>query len=75
MRVYRDAALLSDDEHFDVIKVELAKKANKGLGLSIVGRRNNKGVFISEVVSFQRFIMPSYILQYFCCVKCGIVLF
>ena len=57
MRVFRDAALLSDDEHYDVIRVELSKKANKGLGLSIVGRRNNKGVFVSEVVRTNLFFI------------------
>lgn len=33
------------------IDVELVKKPGKGLGLSVVGRRNGTGVFISDMVS------------------------
>lgn len=32
------------------IEVELVKKPGKGLGLSVVGRRNGTGVFISDMV-------------------------
>lgn len=35
---------------YDLIDVELVKKSGKGLGLSIVGRKNGSGVFISDVV-------------------------
>ena len=32
------------------IEVELTKKPGKGLGLSVVGRRDGNGVFISDMV-------------------------
>ena len=51
MRVYRDESLLDDDQMYDVITVELVKKPNKGLGVSIVGRRHASGVFVSDIVS------------------------
>lgn len=35
---------------YDIQDVELVKKSGKGLGLSIVGRKNGTGVFISDVV-------------------------
>ncbi len=39
-----------DDEIYETIEVELNKKKDKGLGLSIVGKKSGPGVFISEVV-------------------------
>ena len=42
---------MKDDEMYDVFTVDLMKKHGKGLGLSIVGRRNDVGVYISDVVS------------------------
>ena len=51
MLVFRDETLLKDDDIYDVFSVELMKKPNKGLGISIVGRRNASGVFISDIVS------------------------
>lgn len=50
MMVYRDETSLKDDDMLDVIEVELLKKPGRGLGLSIVGRRNGPGVYISDVV-------------------------
>ena len=32
------------------LEVELTKKPGKGLGLSVVGRRDGNGVFISDMV-------------------------
>ena len=32
------------------LEVELLKKPGKGLGLSVVGRRDGNGVFISDMV-------------------------
>lgn len=49
--VYRDETSLKDDDMLDIIEVELLKKPGRGLGLSIVGRRNGPGVYISDVVS------------------------
>ena len=37
------------------LEVELNKKPGKGLGLSVVGRRDGNGVFISDMVSFYTF--------------------
>ena len=48
--VYRDETTLKDDDMLDLIEVELLKKPGRGLGLSIVGRRNGPGVYISDVV-------------------------
>ena len=51
MLVYRDDSQVKDEEIYDVFTVELNKKPGKGLGLSIVGRRNDVGVYISDIVS------------------------
>ena len=51
MLVFRDESQVKDDEMYDVFTVDLMKKHGKGLGLSIVGRRNDVGVYISDVVS------------------------
>ncbi|KAH9366590.1 hypothetical protein HPB48_010910 [Haemaphysalis longicornis] len=48
--VVRMLVLREEEPQQDVLSVELHKKAGRGLGLSIVGRRNAPGVFISEVV-------------------------
>eukprot|EP00063_Salmo_salar_P030205 XP_014005040.1 PREDICTED: multiple PDZ domain protein-like isoform X2 [Salmo salar] len=50
LKVLRDEARYRDQENLDVFSVELQKKAGRGLGLSIVGKRNGTGVFISDVV-------------------------
>lgn len=50
MVVYRDEAIVKEDDMYDIQDVELVKKSGKGLGLSIVGRKNGTGVFISDVV-------------------------
>ena len=39
-----------DDEIYETLDVELLKKKDRGLGLSIVGKKSGPGVFISEVV-------------------------
>ncbi|XP_075688825.1 inaD-like protein isoform X2 [Rhinoderma darwinii] len=48
--VYRDEAQYRDEENLDIFQVELQKKTGRGLGLSIVGKRNGSGVFISDIV-------------------------
>ncbi|XP_049321952.1 inaD-like protein isoform X2 [Astyanax mexicanus] len=50
LTVLRDEAQYRDEENLDVFTVELQKKSGRGLGLSIVGKRNGTGVFISDVV-------------------------
>ncbi|CAL8270300.1 unnamed protein product [Arctogadus glacialis] len=39
-----------DPLNLELLSVELTKRAGRGLGLSIVGKRSGRGVFISEVV-------------------------
>ncbi|XP_074237026.1 inaD-like protein isoform X9 [Saimiri boliviensis] len=48
--VYRDEAHYRDEENLEVFPVDLQKKAGRGLGLSIAGKRNGSGVFISDIV-------------------------
>ncbi|CAM4656980.1 unnamed protein product [Leuciscus chuanchicus] len=50
LTVLRDEAQYRDEENLDLFQVELQKRTGRGLGLSIVGKRNGKGVFISDVV-------------------------
>ncbi|XP_043953560.1 multiple PDZ domain protein isoform X7 [Gambusia affinis] len=50
LTVYRDEAQYKEEELWDSFTVELHKKPGQGLGLSIVGRRNDTGVFVSDVV-------------------------
>jgi hypothetical protein len=51
MLVYREESSAGKEEDLDIIEVELVKKPGKGLGLSIVGRKNGPGIFISDIVS------------------------
>lgn len=51
MVMYREEGQSREEDIYDVFEVELMKKAGKGLGLSIVGRKNGSGVYISDVVS------------------------
>ncbi|XP_073524158.1 multiple PDZ domain protein isoform X3 [Phyllobates terribilis] len=48
--VYRDEAQYKEEDMYDIMIVELQKKPGKGLGLSIVGKRNDTGVFVSDIV-------------------------
>ncbi|XP_066036937.1 multiple PDZ domain protein isoform X6 [Chamaea fasciata] len=50
LTVYRDEAQYKEEDMYDVLNVELQKKPGKGLGLSIVGKRNDTGVFVSDIV-------------------------
>ena len=45
-----DHASSESDDLYQDIEVELQKKSGKGLGLSVVGRRDGTGVFISDMV-------------------------
>ena len=58
-----------DDEIYETLEVELHKKKDRGLGLSIVGKKSGPGVYISEVVkggaadsdvSFQILLFDAY---------------
>ena len=48
--VFRDDAHVKEEDIYDIFTVELIKKPGKGLGLSIVGKRNDVGVYISDIV-------------------------
>ncbi|CAL9694923.1 unnamed protein product [Knipowitschia caucasica] len=50
LSVYRDEAQFKEEDLWDSFPVELQKKSGQGLGLSIVGRRNDTGVFVSDIV-------------------------
>ncbi|KAL1129913.1 hypothetical protein AAG570_012857 [Ranatra chinensis] len=51
MVVYREESSSGGkEEDLDVIDVDLIKKPGKGFGLSIVGRKNGPGIFISDIV-------------------------
>ncbi|XP_075065785.1 multiple PDZ domain protein [Mixophyes fleayi] len=50
LTVYRDEAQYKEEDMYDMLTVELQKKPGKGLGLSIVGKRNDTGVFVSDIV-------------------------
>ncbi|XP_075999928.1 multiple PDZ domain protein isoform X2 [Genypterus blacodes] len=50
LSVYRDEAQYKEEDLWDSFTVELHKKPGQGLGLSIVGRRNDTGVFVSDIV-------------------------
>uniref|UniRef100_A0A8C8LXQ9 Multiple PDZ domain crumbs cell polarity complex component n=1 Tax=Oncorhynchus tshawytscha TaxID=74940 RepID=A0A8C8LXQ9_ONCTS len=50
LSVFRDEAQYKEEDLWDAFTVELNKKPGQGLGLSIVGRRNDTGVFVSDIV-------------------------
>ena len=50
LTVFRENTETIEEDIIDVIEIDLFKKSGRGLGLSIVGRKNGSGVFISEVV-------------------------
>ncbi|XP_067937557.1 multiple PDZ domain protein-like isoform X2 [Watersipora subatra] len=50
MLVFRDEEQYKEEDLIDTFSVVLHKPSNKGLGLSIVGKRNDVGVFVSDVV-------------------------
>uniref|UniRef100_A0A8C6UYK5 Multiple PDZ domain crumbs cell polarity complex component n=1 Tax=Neogobius melanostomus TaxID=47308 RepID=A0A8C6UYK5_9GOBI len=50
LSVYRDETQYKEEDLWDSFSVELQKSPGQGLGLSIVGRRNDTGVFVSDIV-------------------------
>ncbi|XP_032873897.1 multiple PDZ domain protein isoform X3 [Amblyraja radiata] len=50
LTVYRDEGHYKEEDIYDFLTVELQKRPGKGLGLSIVGKRNDTGVFVSDIV-------------------------
>ncbi|KRX50958.1 InaD-like protein, partial [Trichinella murrelli] len=55
--------LLDPTNIYDIFEVELNKKPGKGLGLSIVGRKHEPGIFIAEVVVILIFTMKGGIAE------------
>lgn len=51
MAVYRDESQVQEEDILDVFTVELVKRPGKGLGLSIVGKKSDVGIYISDIVS------------------------
>ena len=54
-------------ELHDHLTVELVKKPGKGLGISIIGRRNNCGVVVADIVSY----LPYQLLDVLVALGCG----
>lgn len=54
LSIYRDLTLqlsiLNPTQIYNIFEYELTKKPGKGLGLSIVGRKSEPGVYVSEIV-------------------------
>ncbi|XP_034359604.1 multiple PDZ domain protein isoform X3 [Arvicanthis niloticus] len=50
LTLYRDEAPYKEEDVCDTYTIELQKRPGKGLGLSIVGKRNDTGVFVSDIV-------------------------
>ncbi|XP_023584378.1 multiple PDZ domain protein isoform X1 [Trichechus manatus latirostris] len=50
LTLYRDESPYKEEDVYDTLTIELQKKPGKGLGLSIVGKRNDTGVFVSDIV-------------------------
>ncbi|XP_071117082.1 multiple PDZ domain protein-like isoform X2 [Haliotis cracherodii] len=48
--MYRDDNQVKEEDIYDIFSVELMKKPGKGLGLSIVGKKTDVGVYISDIV-------------------------
>ncbi|KAK3091257.1 hypothetical protein FSP39_018351 [Pinctada imbricata] len=50
IKVFRDDNQVKEEDIYDIFSVDLVKKPGRGLGLSIVGKRNDVGVYISDIV-------------------------
>ncbi|XP_016391188.1 multiple PDZ domain protein [Sinocyclocheilus rhinocerous] len=50
LAVFRDEGQYKEEELWDSLSVELQKKPGHGLGLSVIGRRSDTGVFVSDIV-------------------------
>lgn len=42
---------------YTTVEVDLIKKSGKGLGISVIARKDGKGVYISEIVSTNVFLV------------------
>ncbi|EGT44915.1 CBN-MPZ-1 protein [Caenorhabditis brenneri] len=54
LMIYRDVnlqlSLLDPTQIYNIFEIDLVKKTGRGLGISIVGRKNEPGVYVSEIV-------------------------
>lgn len=50
MKIFREKSDINFNENLEIFHIKLVKKPGKGLGLSIVGKRDGSGIFISEFV-------------------------
>ena len=50
MKVFRDRSDINSNENCEILNVKLVKKQSKGLGLSIVAKKDGTGIYISDVV-------------------------
>lgn len=55
-------SLIEDESSLNILTIELTKKFGKGLGFSIIGRKDGTGVFISHVVSFLVVILLFFVI-------------
>lgn len=58
------SSLVDDERYLNIMTVELNKKFAKGLGFSIIGRRDGSGVFISHIVSLNTFFLSFCFIVY-----------
>jgi hypothetical protein len=55
---------LDDEKYLNILNVDLNKKFAKGLGFSIIGRRDGSGVFISHIVREKLFFFVVVVGQH-----------
>jgi C-terminal processing protease CtpA/Prc len=59
--VLPDLNNINDEKFLNIMNVDLNKKFGKGLGFSIIGRRDGSGVFISHIVSLKHETFYKYL--------------
>lgn len=50
MKIFRERNDINHNENYEIFEVKLVKKPGKGLGLSIVGKKDGSGIYISEIM-------------------------
>lgn len=69
IKVLREEDSAEQSDLYDIMEMELNKKPGKGLGLSIVGRKNGPGIYVSEIAkggvaeADGRFLQGDHILE------------
>lgn len=49
---YYKKSMCEDEQFLNILSIDLMKRFAKGLGFSIIGRRDGSGVFLSHIVSY-----------------------